>query len=167
MSRLSNTVKTDYLVTGYVKCYFITINNNVHNYYPSSLIKEFSKFLGNIFMKFDPDLIGKALTLVNEYHVVNSRHTDWNTAWLTPSIKAGNHCWKFEIKSNSNKTSTCCIGLFKAEYASCTINTHLACGENMGYAFFWKYGKIMDHTSGCTGKDYGKKCKAGDTIDMY
>eukprot|EP01084_Bolivina_argentea_P129135 228119_1 len=97
MSMLSNTLRTNYLVTGYVKSYFIEINS-VHNYYPSSLIKEFIKFVGNIFMKFDPDLFGKAMTNVNEHRVVKSQDAKWSIAWLTPPIKAGRHHGKYQIE---------------------------------------------------------------------
>eukprot|EP01084_Bolivina_argentea_P129136 228120_1 len=106
------------------------------------------------------------MTLVNEHRVVKSQDAKWSIAWLTPPIKAGRHHGKYQIENNAG-SSTCCIGIFKAEYALQKVNTHLACGKNMGYAFFWKYCAIMDHSSGLCSKDYGTSCKAGDTIDMY
>ena len=115
------------------------------------------------------------IKLKGDYIIINDdivscdieKHRNFQSAFLSKKISSGIHHWKFElIKFNIDQWNL--FGIWKTNSGVPLLNTCFTNKRNNGYSFVATHGKLLNlNDFYMCGKEYGKKCKKGDIIDMY
>ena len=154
------------LVNGFIRDIQRYLPNNQTYYNIPSSIKNICILFFYMFDEWNPNMIGKGFTIVNDTKLVSEYSSfTWRAAYLSKMIENGQHIWKFKLVQGN----CFMIGIWDCKYdSSITLSGDLDRSDGKSYVYhtYFAHCNKYPNASWEENGSYGQKCKEGDIISM-
>ena len=137
------------------------------NFIPDALYQLCLKFYLVTEDDWDPNCKGDSMII--DGNIISKTCNGYQSAFLVNRVSSGIHTWSFKIISHPLNSSNIDIGIWKCKnYGKPIISSYFTKKKNNGYAYVATKGVLtVANSAGRYGRDYGKKCRINDIIEMY